>query len=296
VSTEQDPAPQQALRQYLDRFKAALHRWERAVKNERRWFPRLEPKITELTESKLRSCRAAGLPPDPAEVTSLVLGSREQKLMQRIRQSRNDAEAEMRNACANMRDLCIRLGPDSRETLANLALLDGLSSYPALNSDGIIAFIERLTTPAAEGAGVPPRAAEPEEESRTAEEASPWQLSRWQDLEIRFLSDERVEVRAGERRETRNYAEMGFEDHRIGNQRTGNPTRAWLVLRAFATNEGRFPTTLGVREWRLIYKRVQEIKARLKERYECRGNPIPFVRGVGYVARFRVTVAPSSKY
>ena len=113
----------------------------------------------------------------------------------------------------------------------------------------------------------------------------------WEDLEISFLSDHRVQVQAGTLRETLTYAEMGF-----GDLRTGKPTRAWSVLRAFAKHEGRIPMMLGVREWRLIYKRVQEIKARLKERYECQDNPIPFVRGVGYVARFRVTLAPSSKY
>ena len=34
----------------------------------------------------------------------------------------------------------------------------------------------------------------------------------WEDIEILFLSDERVQIRNGTNRETRNYAEFGFAD------------------------------------------------------------------------------------
>lgn len=51
----------------------------------------------------------------------------------------------------------------------------------------------------------------------------------WDTIEIWFLSDERVQVRNGASLETRNYAELGFEDGR-----TGKPNQAWETLRGLA--------------------------------------------------------------
>ena len=55
----------------------------------------------------------------------------------------------------------------------------------------------------------------------------------WENIEISFLSDERVQIRVGKKTETRNYAEFGFEDHR-----SGKPSRAWASLRALAEQRG----------------------------------------------------------
>jgi hypothetical protein len=38
----------------------------------------------------------------------------------------------------------------------------------------------------------------------------------WEDIEISFLSDERVQIVTKERAETRNYAELGYKDGRTG--------------------------------------------------------------------------------
>lgn len=55
----------------------------------------------------------------------------------------------------------------------------------------------------------------------------------WQDIEISFLSDERVQIKIGSHSETRNYAEMGFSD-----QRNGKPNQQWGILRSLARARG----------------------------------------------------------
>ena len=55
----------------------------------------------------------------------------------------------------------------------------------------------------------------------------------WEEIEILFLSDERVQILNGTNRETRNYAEFGFADGR-----TSGPNQAWGALRAMAQQRG----------------------------------------------------------
>jgi hypothetical protein len=106
----------------------------------------------------------------------------------------------------------------------------------------------------------------------------------WEDLEIRFLSDERVQITVGDRTETRNYAETGFLD-----TRTDKPNLAWGMLRCFAENHGvlRDAKTAGAR-WVQVEKRVQEIRKQLRRIHDAPGDPLPLVRGAGYQARFRI--------
>src|SRR5690349_15383347 len=55
----------------------------------------------------------------------------------------------------------------------------------------------------------------------------------WQELEIAFLSDKRVEICSGGIRETYNYDELGFAD-----RRNGIPNRAWTMLCEIARKNG----------------------------------------------------------
>lgn len=120
----------------------------------------------------------------------------------------------------------------------------------------------------------------------------------WADLEIRFLSDERVQITAPGKSETRNYAEMGFID-----RRTEQPTLAWGTLRHLAEHRG---TLRNGREagakWADVEKRVQEIRKRLRELHRAAGDPLPFIKKdehggkvSGYEAQFRILCAPSYK-
>jgi hypothetical protein len=114
------------------------------------------------------------------------------------------------------------------------------------------------------------------------------ELHKWQDLEIRFLSDERVHLVAGQSTETRNYAEFDFEDGR-----TKKPILAWITLRELAKQDGTIRQAVSGEDWRTVEKRMQEIRKILRTHFQLGGDPIPFVDGVGYRASFKISCAPS---
>jgi hypothetical protein len=70
---------------------------------------------------------------------------------------------------------------------------------------------------------------------------------KWEEIEISFISDERVQIRRGKKTKTLNYAEFGFDD-----ARTGSPNQAWGILRRLAelsgTIENAMEARLGARE------------------------------------------------
>jgi hypothetical protein len=114
-----------------------------------------------------------------------------------------------------------------------------------------------------------------------------FRLNDWQDLEIRFLSDERIHLNVGECSETRNYAEFGFED-----RRTKKPNLAWVTLRALAQKEGIIKQAVNGQDWRSVEKRIQEIRRLFRKHFELDADPIPFVDGLGYKASFKINCAP----
>jgi len=111
----------------------------------------------------------------------------------------------------------------------------------------------------------------------------------WEDIEISFLSDERVQIRNGANSETLNYAEFGFEDGR-----SGKPNRAWEALRVLAAGRGiiRDAAKTGGK-WPGVEKRIQEIRKVLRKRFLISPDPIPFVEGIGYQALFKISCRPS---
>ncbi|MGA8557437.1 MAG: hypothetical protein WB630_23740 [Candidatus Acidiferrales bacterium] len=112
----------------------------------------------------------------------------------------------------------------------------------------------------------------------------------WDEIDISFLSEERVQVTgASEGPETSNYAEFGFQDNR-----NGKPNRAWATLLILAKNDGVITQSVSNSEkWRNSEKRMQEIRRIFKDRFGLAGNPLPYVRNVGYKAQFKVRCAPS---
>jgi hypothetical protein len=107
----------------------------------------------------------------------------------------------------------------------------------------------------------------------------------WEDIEITFLSDERVQIRSGKSLETRNYAEFGFQDGR-----SQNPNRAWETLRRLAELRGTIRDgTEGCLPWTKVEKRVQEIRKVFREHFGISSDPVPFVEGTGYRARFKIS-------
>ena len=94
--------------------------------------------------------------------------------------------------------------------------------------------------------------------------------SSWPDIAIRFLSEERIQINVGQHTETRNYAEMGFEDGR-----NGKPIRAWTTLLTFAADDGRIPIASLPSHYRpKLEKRVQELRSHLRAVFDmcCRSS------------------------
>jgi hypothetical protein len=114
-------------------------------------------------------------------------------------------------------------------------------------------------------------------------------VTRWQEIEICFISDHRVQIRSGEQTETCNYAELGFEDGR-----NRKPTRAWMLLCDVSENNGTISDAGKTKgDWSKMEKRVQEIRKVLRQYFGIAEDPIPYVDGSGYYPRFRLLRAPS---
>jgi hypothetical protein len=114
----------------------------------------------------------------------------------------------------------------------------------------------------------------------------------WASIEISFLSDHSVQIRNGTKAKPLNYAEFGFVD-----RRTGNPNRAWSMLLTLAKERGiiRDHRSSG-QTWPQIEKRIQEIRKTLREYFHLSADtadPIPYVPGTGYQARFKIGCGPS---
>jgi hypothetical protein len=111
----------------------------------------------------------------------------------------------------------------------------------------------------------------------------------WEEVKIVFTSDHQVQVWCGKNSEILNYAEFGFED-----RWSGNPNQAWLLLRALAEHCGiiRNGEEAG-QVWPKVEKRIQQIRAVLRSHFGNSTDPIPFVEGTGYQARFKISCARS---
>ena len=111
----------------------------------------------------------------------------------------------------------------------------------------------------------------------------------WETIEISFLSDERVQILNGTKRETCNYAELGFSDGR-----NGSPNKAWVILRAMAVNRGILSDGRKAGQaWPKVEKAIQEIRKALRNHFRISADPIPFVERVGYQAIFKIGCSPS---
>lgn len=118
------------------------------------------------------------------------------------------------------------------------------------------------------------------------------QVLSWQDIEIRFLSDHRVEIRTGPKIETRNYGEFGFED-----RRSGKPIEAWITLCELAQKEGVIKNAAHSQgDWPRVEKHMQQIRKILQTHFQITSEPLPFIRGVGYRAAFKISCAPSFRF
>jgi len=111
----------------------------------------------------------------------------------------------------------------------------------------------------------------------------------WETIEISFLSDHRVQIFNGTNSETLNYAEFGFADGR-----NDNPNQAWDTMRTLAEQHGIIQDAMKTGQpWPKVEKRIQEIRKIMRKHFGISTDPIPFIKGTGYQARFKIGCSPS---
>lgn len=104
----------------------------------------------------------------------------------------------------------------------------------------------------------------------------------WSEIEIAFLSDERIEICIGVDRKTYNYTEFGFED-----RRDGKPNRAWEMLREMSSSGGTISRPLPGKYKAKIQKPIEQIRKKLCSHFGMQTDPIPF-NGNTYQASFKI--------
>jgi hypothetical protein len=126
---------------------------------------------------------------------------------------------------------------------------------------------------------------EQESQPRPFTQAS--EIRSWPEIEIVFLSDERVGIVSVGDRKTYNYTELGFED-----RRNGTPNGAWTMLREIAKKNGTIPRPSPGKDRATIQKRIEEIREKLRSHFKIEGDPVPF-NGNTYQASFKISCGAS---
>jgi len=103
----------------------------------------------------------------------------------------------------------------------------------------------------------------------------------WSDLEVRFIDDDTVGVRVGQKHGIFNFAQMG-----MANRRNGRPTTQWDLLRAFADEYGRL-TWRNRKADRRNQKRREKLTRNLQDFFRFRGDPFVYEEG-GWQSRFKI--------
>jgi len=118
----------------------------------------------------------------------------------------------------------------------------------------------------------------------------PTSPTKWEDVELRFLSDHTLQVVLnGKPQAAQNYVEMGFED-----RRTETPTKAWETLLDVARADGALKVDRSETGYPKQQKRVQEIRNALRQKFRLTDDPLPLSKGDDtYRARFKATCAPA---
>jgi hypothetical protein len=119
------------------------------------------------------------------------------------------------------------------------------------------------------------------------------QADHWGAVEITFISEFKVQIKTPTRNYSQNYGELGFADRRARGGKH-KPTAAWSIFRALAESGGVIQSPKDAGEaWTQVEKRMQELRRALRNHFVIAEDPIPFIHGVGYQARFKASCAPS---
>lgn len=116
-----------------------------------------------------------------------------------------------------------------------------------------------------------------------------FEAASWAEVEISFFSEFSVQITVGETKAIREYGALG-----MAHKKDGKPTLAWKALHDLAIFNGVIGHSTGsVNTWGKMEKRMQELRAWLKERFGAPSDPLPFVKDTGYRAQFKINCAAS---
>ncbi len=124
-------------------------------------------------------------------------------------------------------------------------------------------------------------------EAKAAIIRSGTRISAWSDLIIIFISEHRVQIQMPTGTETKNYAEMGFEDGR-----SGKPTKAWETLQELSGSNGSIEDVKSRHDRSELEKRIQKIRRILRSEFSMVDDPLPLVSDT-YRSEFRILRSPS---
>jgi hypothetical protein len=111
----------------------------------------------------------------------------------------------------------------------------------------------------------------------------------WEVIEISFFSEHWVRINVGGTKSIHEFGQLGLADGR-----SGKPTRAWQMLHALAASEGILDHKNSPNiPWKTLEKRMQEVRKWLRKRFGISADPLPYSKGSGYRAKFRIKCAPS---
>ena len=151
-----------------------------------------------------------------------------------------------------------------------------LADFASLSESGIA-----LDLPALDDAVSPARRAEPPTVARFPTPKG----ARWEQVVMRFVSNDDVKISLGNVTREVNFAEMGFRDGR-----TGRPIKLWNTLVLFATHTGEIAWgDLPPRVHDKLKHNVSELRKRLKAYFGIDGDPLyPYRTEGSYRTKFLI--------
>jgi hypothetical protein len=130
--------------------------------------------------------------------------------------------------------------------------------HPELNNPVFVREVESALASFAQNSGKTAQNVENKPTNGAA--ASP---TSWQEIEITFLSDHRVEICCGADRKTHNYGDLGFQDRRSGKTQATRPAGAWVMLCEIAKLNGTLQGPPAGKRRAMVQKRI-EVREKLR--------------------------------
>jgi hypothetical protein len=111
---------------------------------------------------------------------------------------------------------------------------------------------------------------------------------RWDEVNIFFVSDTSIKIRARDISKTFTFAEIGFKDRRKGDM----PDSRWAILKRFAERQGRveYADKLDCKTFDRMKAAVKDLRKRLCSIMGITDDPFyPYRKVKGYETKFSIT-------